>query len=183
MDALVEAAWKASVVLALGGVAALAARRASAATRHLIWTAALAGALALPLLSAVLPRMEALPAQVNAVHFADGEVNAVHMPDAELNAVHLRPGQVNAVHFPDAQVNAVHFAPPASTWTSWVDGIRDAPRKWPRAVQLLWATVAMALLLRIAGGDLQLRGIARRATRAVDAEWLDLAREVSRRLG
>jgi hypothetical protein len=40
----------------------------------------------------------------------------------------------------------------------------------------------MALFLRIAAGDLQLRGIARRARRAVDAEWLDLAREESDRL-
>ena len=63
MDALIEAGLKGSVVLALGGVAALAARRASAATRHLIWTFALAGALVLPLLSAVLPRVAALPAQ------------------------------------------------------------------------------------------------------------------------
>ena len=49
MDALIELFWKSSLILAAAGCAALLARRASAATRHLIWTAALAGTLLLPL--------------------------------------------------------------------------------------------------------------------------------------
>jgi beta-lactamase regulating signal transducer with metallopeptidase domain len=46
---------KATLVLMLGTVCALGARAASAATRHLIWTLTLAGALVVPIASAVVP--------------------------------------------------------------------------------------------------------------------------------
>ena len=47
---------KASAILLLGGLCALLARGASAASRHMIWTLTLGGALAVPLVSAVVPR-------------------------------------------------------------------------------------------------------------------------------
>ena len=46
---------KATLVLAVAGVAALALHRASAAARHLAWCLGLCAALALPVLSLVLP--------------------------------------------------------------------------------------------------------------------------------
>src|SRR5690242_12025247 len=52
---LLSAAWKSAVLLALaGGVTRLLSRR-SAALRHGIWTAALAGALIIPGLEFILP--------------------------------------------------------------------------------------------------------------------------------
>jgi hypothetical protein len=69
MDALLELFWKSSLVLCGAAFASLLARRASAATRHLIWAAALAGGLALPVGSALLPRLPvaALPAPAETV--------------------------------------------------------------------------------------------------------------------
>jgi beta-lactamase regulating signal transducer with metallopeptidase domain len=52
---LLDLLLKAGVLLALATLAALAARRASAALRHLIWTLAVAGVLLLPALTAFLP--------------------------------------------------------------------------------------------------------------------------------
>src|SRR5580698_4407024 len=54
---LAGAAVKSAVVLAAAWVAALLLRKHSAATRHLVWTAAFAAILALPFLSAALPAL------------------------------------------------------------------------------------------------------------------------------
>src|SRR5262245_54823383 len=56
--ALLDAALKGTALLAVAGLLALALRRASAATRHLLWALALAGLLALPVLSLLLPRWQ-----------------------------------------------------------------------------------------------------------------------------
>jgi len=52
---LVDATLKVTVLLAAAGVATLVGRRSSATTRHLAWSLAVLGSLALPLFSLVLP--------------------------------------------------------------------------------------------------------------------------------
>jgi beta-lactamase regulating signal transducer with metallopeptidase domain len=52
---LVSAAIKGSLILALAAITVFALRRASAATRHLVWTVAIAGVFLAPLLGATLP--------------------------------------------------------------------------------------------------------------------------------
>ncbi|TMA28113.1 MAG: hypothetical protein E6J88_07915, partial [Deltaproteobacteria bacterium] len=170
MDALLVLWWKAAVVLAAGAAVSLVAWRASAATRHLIWTAALAGALLLPLASAVLPAvpiaaLPALPAVVNSVHQPALAPVQVAAPSPAPGA-RLKTPPVNSVHFADAPVNAVHFA-----------------LDWRRAAPLLWLAVALALLLRIAVGSLQLRSLARRARAVTDDASQRLLRETTAYLG
>ena len=62
---LLDVTIKGTLVLLATGVAAFTLRGASAATRHVIWTVGMAGALALPLLSKLLPAwtVNLLPAQ------------------------------------------------------------------------------------------------------------------------
>src|SRR5436190_2296262 len=172
MDSLIEVFGKASLILAAGAAGALLARKASAATRHLIWTASLVGALALPLAIAVLPRMAvvALPPR--------SEPEALRAPVASPRAAHSaatrtpeRPAPVEQV-LPDLASSAPELAKPLL-----------ASLDWGRAIRLLWASVALALLLRIAAGDLQLRGIARRAQRVVAREWLHLLRQCAASAG
>src|SRR5262249_30940398 len=55
---VVDAVVRASLVLAVTGLAALALRRVPASALHLVWTLGLAGALAVPALSLVTPRWE-----------------------------------------------------------------------------------------------------------------------------
>ncbi|MDQ6831638.1 MAG: M56 family metallopeptidase [Gemmatimonadota bacterium] len=56
---LADAALKGFLLLGVAGLATAAARRSSAATRHLVWASAVAALLVLPLLSAVLPAWKA----------------------------------------------------------------------------------------------------------------------------
>ena len=58
---MADAALKGVVLLAAAGLATLAMQRASAAMRHLVWTLAVVGLLALPVLSALLPQWQVLP--------------------------------------------------------------------------------------------------------------------------
>src|SRR5689334_16685368 len=61
-NALPDLALKGAILLAAAWLITAALRRSSAATRHLIWLAAITSLLALPLLSAVLPPWKILPA-------------------------------------------------------------------------------------------------------------------------
>ena len=67
---VLDAVVKASVILAVTALAAVALRRASAAARHLLWSLGLLSALAAPALSAALPRWE-LPLLTIAAPVAD----------------------------------------------------------------------------------------------------------------
>ena len=57
----IDAAIKGAVLLLVAWLAASALRRHSAAVRHMVWFLALAGLLAVPLLSAALPAWNVLP--------------------------------------------------------------------------------------------------------------------------
>src|SRR5687768_9802354 len=59
LELLGGAALKAAVILALAGVVSAAWRSASAASRHLVWTLAVTAALAVPLMGAVIARLDA----------------------------------------------------------------------------------------------------------------------------
>ena len=81
---LIDSALKGAVLLGVAGFAALALYRASAATRHLVWVFAVAALLALPVLSASLPRWRVLPwAAVSAPVESSRKVT---MPPMALNA-------------------------------------------------------------------------------------------------
>jgi beta-lactamase regulating signal transducer with metallopeptidase domain len=159
MDTLLELYWKSSLLIAAGGVAALLARRTSAATRHLIWTASLLGALAMPLAGRLLPRVTVatLPAEPQAAVVFEAP-RAV--PEARSFTVQPMP------------VPAPYTAPrPHKDWLRLARAV-----DWAYLLRLLWIYVAGALLVRIVLGQLQLRRIARRARPALDQEWLTLLR-------
>jgi TonB family protein len=79
---LLGAALKSTVVVSAAWLLAFALRRQSAAARHLVWTAAAAGLLALPLLSVSMPalrvRTGALAPLVSSIAFRTTAVAAAH---------------------------------------------------------------------------------------------------------
>src|SRR5437764_8724965 len=58
---LVDSAVKGTALLVLAAIAAMILRRASAATRHLVWLLAIVAVLVVPVLSAMLPQWRVLP--------------------------------------------------------------------------------------------------------------------------
>ena len=69
---LIECTLKASLLFALAWAGTLALRRSSASARHALWTAALAAALAMPLLVTLTPALKPLPGYSFAVTAAAG---------------------------------------------------------------------------------------------------------------
>ena len=84
---LADVALKGAVLLALAGLATAALWRASAAVRHLVWSLTMAGLLALPLLSALLPQWRVLPQWS---HVRTAAASAVTCADARLWLYHNR---------------------------------------------------------------------------------------------
>lgn len=115
---------KSSVVLAAACVAARASRRSSAATRHALWSLAIACLAALPLLSIALPALE-LP-----VLPAESDPPAHTGPQVPLPALHAEP-----LAAPDVAV-AAGVAPVRWVGTLWLIG-----------VGLGWAHLAFGLAL------------------------------------
>jgi len=119
---LAAALLKGTVILVLGTVCSLLARGASAAARHMIWTLALGGALAVPVIGAVVPRW---PLRVGFWPFATPDVAVVAdgltvpaaLTGASTNAVlALAPrADAEATRHADTLVTVVEVPPGAAT--------------------------------------------------------------------
>ncbi|HEX8320234.1 M56 family metallopeptidase [Longimicrobium sp.] len=152
-------ALKASVLLALAwGVTALLHRR-SAALRHLVWTVALGGALAVPLLQVALPALEVavLPSP----------------PQAAASAVAPAPAEPAPAAVSRPAVPSVSESPASPR--------RGLPA-WPVLAAWAWGVGALALGLRLSVGVLRVWWLGRRASEVTDDAWTRLADSLARRL-
>src|SRR5581483_5030842 len=82
---LAGVAVKSTAIVLMAGIAALLARRWSASARHMVWTAAAAALLALPLFSFILP---AIPVHAPRALLADFTVAAHASPAASMATHH-----------------------------------------------------------------------------------------------
>lgn len=195
-----DIAVKVAVVLALAFIATRLLRRSSAALRHSVWTAAIAGALVLPVLAIALPSWHApLPgaeAMRSLAARAGGALGSTG-PSAEpaRSDDHVASSVQQAVAQPSAEPSTPtaqrRLAPAAGGGSSApttrpVDITRrDAPSSigWPAIVTLVWLAGATAALVPLLLGLLQLRAIGRRA-RDVESDALDdFAARLGRSLG
>lgn len=197
---MADAAIKAAAVLVLAALLTLAMRRRSAAARHLVWTLALAAALALPLLSAVLPAWRVLPNWASAPAVAPAEPApggpATRTPSRPVPARSSAPtGPTPADPAATAaggitiDVIAGSDAEPvrATVWTT--DAIPAAPptAPWPEPV-LPWVLLAWGLGLAIGVaplvlGRLALWRLARRSRTILDGPCRAMADRAARHLG
>jgi hypothetical protein len=104
---LLDTAVRSVAVLGLAGLAAVALRRGSAATRHWVWMLGVAGVLLLPMMTASLPGWRVLPPVVGGV---DGVVSGVivegpALPDAADPVESVVPREETRVN--DAGIGAV----------------------------------------------------------------------------
>jgi HEAT repeat protein/beta-lactamase regulating signal transducer with metallopeptidase domain len=178
---IADAVLKATLILGAAGVASFALRRASASVRHLIWTLALAGSIAVPVLSVALPRWR---------------VNVVTMPAAlgaapqeQLSRDRTAP-QPTSVRRAAGTAVAQTAASAASRAPQTLGSAPDRPNAF-RVTGFRWETLAIALWLagflvvgaRLAVGLVAVQWISGRMAVVRDASWLPLARRLASDLG
>ncbi|HKP74575.1 MAG TPA: M56 family metallopeptidase, partial [Longimicrobiaceae bacterium] len=167
---------KATLVVAVAGlVAAALRRRASAATRHLVWLIAIVALLALPLLAAVLPawRVATVPASVAPpaapapavsapAYSADGPAAAVPASSADRQAA---PEPAAGSALPHSRTSALPSIPRLPLW-GWL--------------AMAYAAGALMLLAQVLLGRSEVRRLGRGAVALNDdPEWGPLLRDLT----
>lgn len=165
------------VVLVLAGLMLVGMRRASAASRHAIWTAGLMGAVVLPVIALLLPSWRVLPRMVER-----GQTTvAVSVPEGPV----VRPNPVETGAWAGSEPAAV-----ADVSKPEVRGMPAVRRPALSAVQwakggavLVWVAGVMVLALRLVLGQVALMRLGRRARRVEDGELLEQWRWAKEQMG
>ncbi|HEU0054953.1 MAG TPA: M56 family metallopeptidase, partial [Longimicrobium sp.] len=175
---LLDASLRGAVVLAAALAATRLMRRATAASRHLVWTVALAAVLALPALSLVLPAWKVLPVPTLGRSPAP-HVFTVSPPPVSALPGDERPGASGSVS--PAPAGSASLAPASSPRT-------DAPARrsfsfdWRTAVVALWALGGALVAARLAYGVARVWWLRRRAEEITDESWVRIVDGLARRL-
>jgi len=176
---LLAFALRATVLLAGAWIATKLLRGASAATRHLVWTTAIAGVLALPLLSVVVPAWNvpllSIEARVDAPREADVAVGAgLRQPEAVTAA-----SQSAAT----APTPTIRGSDPEVAQTGALSR-RVFSQVTPRGgVAFGWLLLAALMLSRLAIANMRVTAWQRSSRPVEDGRWLTLARRLTREYG
>jgi beta-lactamase regulating signal transducer with metallopeptidase domain len=153
---IIEIAVKSSAILALAAATAASMwRRGSAASRHLVWTLAVLGLLALPTASAVVPAwtipVRLVTPRAPVTTAAEGvKLSTSSMPAIDMNR--RRPVPV--------------FVMPS----------------WSSLLFIVYVAGVLLLLSRLAFEQIRMRRVLSRTTPVSDAEWTSLLQQCSKRL-
>jgi len=174
---LADAFVKATVLLVLAAVVTLCLRRAPASLRHLVWTLACGGVLALPLASALLPNWRVagwprldVPVALDAEQIAGAALGAspAHAP---------APPRT-----PAASVTRVPDAVPSSTVDEGPVRFR-LTTDWTALVFPIWLSGVAAVLLLLAVAIARIVWLNRVTALVQDERWLGLVEALSLELG
>jgi beta-lactamase regulating signal transducer with metallopeptidase domain len=169
---------KGTLVLLFASVLNLALRRASASARHMVWLLTLATLLALPVLTALLPRWDlpvlprtAVPARPARLEPALGPVQPLMRFVAAMPAPASMPSMPDDIapvfsRSPQDRVQYVPNQPSSITWQSWLVAI--------------WIAGVVLGLLRFAAGTVNVWNTTRHAQRIDDDLWLAQLDEAAR---
>ncbi|HYH82063.1 MAG TPA: M56 family metallopeptidase [Longimicrobium sp.] len=170
---------KATLLLLAAGAASLALHRRGAAARHLVWTLAVCGLLALPLFSVTLPGWRL------------GFVT-LGSPEADVAAAPMVANLPAASIVPLADVADGGFAelpaPPALPEMGSVTSTSETPalagsvgREIEPALLIpaIYLLVMLALFARMVVGRVSVRRLARQAAVVTDAGWTGLVRDLA----
>jgi beta-lactamase regulating signal transducer with metallopeptidase domain/N-acetylglutamate synthase-like GNAT family acetyltransferase len=183
---------KSAVILAVAGLLAASLRRASAASRHLVWSVAIASLLALPALSVALPswRIAALPALETIVNTPVSNESPETANFGSITAPPVSERGRESGTGPRAQGRPldVGMESPASNPVS--PRFEAAPKPgasfgdgfdWKVALSLAWLAGAFVVMARLAVGTARIWLLTRHA-QGVESSWVMLARTLAVRL-
>jgi beta-lactamase regulating signal transducer with metallopeptidase domain len=171
MAFLIGSAVRASVVLGFTWALTRSMRRASASTRHFIWTCAIAAVTLVPVTTAVIPQWRVLPPAAVA-----SLVSAIAPPAPDVVAADRRDATA-AVTPSSARTTLFqqHVAPPAPSTTV------QSARSYAGVVTSVWAAGTTAVLIYLTVGFLAAWRIRRSAVR-LDTPWAEEAQVLARAL-
>jgi carboxyl-terminal processing protease len=187
---VVMSSAKSAVVLAAGAVAALVLRRGSAATRHLAWSVAVAGALGIPLFSAALPawRISLAPSRPIPADAATRPVAPSRSQPTANEIASIAPatpwqpgwsiGQPSPGYSPGSTTRPV----PQISEVPLI--MRDLSWAWKQTWILgAWAAGVILSGIPVLLGLSSLRRVARDATPVTDPATLELVRRLEAKVG
>src|SRR5215468_4166487 len=191
---LLDAFIKSAIILSVAGLGAHSLRKASAASRHLVWSLAMASLLALPVLSIALPswRIDALPSLATGAS-VDASVDNGSREPAGFGAIAGAPApdrgqEPEAGSLAQRQSSGAGAESPASNPVS--PRFDAAPKPvgpplngfdWKVALSLAWIAGALAVMARLMAGAARVWLLTRRA-QGVESSWIVLARTLATRL-
>jgi beta-lactamase regulating signal transducer with metallopeptidase domain len=176
LPTLVDAALKGAILVLVAAGAAYLLRKRSASSRHALWTAAVIGHLAIPLLVLILPawRMPVLPpapwmTSTSAFSTFDNTPTSPAVISTAAPTVTA------------AATNNGNAVVP-STGNAAGDA-KGAPPGIIPVLATIWFVGALLVLLRLAIGTWRVGQLAREGARVEDGVWLSLAQRLASRLG
>ena len=188
---LFDLTLKGALILALAGLATHGLKKASAATRHLIWSLALCSILLLPVLTVMLPAwrvpvLSEIPYLQQVTTSLTPE--AVPEPPASLGnpvevALTTAGAEGAALEQPGAVSTASKSVPMrvVGAFTSVYEAARAA--SWPVWLLFIWIAGVAVVLLRFMLGVAGVGWLAHRARPVRDVAWIRLTDDIRRRLG
>jgi HEAT repeat protein/beta-lactamase regulating signal transducer with metallopeptidase domain len=192
---MIDAGAKGALLLVAVFVVTRLMRGASAATRHVAWAAGIVVLIALPVLSALLPRLEVVPVPPPAVEQRTPPAPAA-APDENMEGTRGPKRAVfasNDAALPQAEELAARLVsgssdpspaadPPCPLFSRCtVDKVAAIPPA--EGFVALWIAVAVALLLRLAIGAFAAHRLVRRAVPVRDASWHQLLKDAQEMAG
>ena len=156
---------KGSLVMIAAAAAVALMSRASAATRHFIWTLAVIGLLVLPVVATMLPAWEI------AVPIASSERGAAVNPARLAPIAPTTPPKIDGFAASVARINDDANARP------------NAPLPWPLLLGAVYGVGALVLFARLLHQRSAARRIVREATAISDQAWMSTLDDCAARIG
>jgi len=182
LQLLVDLALKSMIVMLAALALSRALGRAPASVRHLTWTLALCGLLALPVLISILPgwRAPLLPALFKR------ESIEVPKPVSSVEAPIIpSPSQAESIIQLSIEPPAVSpvATPAVSAAVSPTDLVAPAAKlDWTQLMLFVWLTGVIFVLARLVTGVIRVRGIVRRSQYVIDYHWGAMVRRLGGQL-
>jgi HEAT repeat protein/beta-lactamase regulating signal transducer with metallopeptidase domain len=193
---MIDAGAKGALLLVAIFIVTRLMRGASAATRHVAWAAGIVVLIGLPVLSALLPRLEVVPVPAPAIQQFTSPPAPAAAPDGNMEQTKGPRRAVfanNDAALPQAEELAARLvsgsldpaAPEADPCPlfSQCTAQKVAAISPAEGFVALWIIVAVALLLRLAIGALAARRLVRRALPVRDASWCQLLKDAQEMAG